>query len=510
MAVLPALFGLLLAAFVSGQNVDITPREAVRRVGDEVTVLCKVAYPIDSCRMTVGKVSYRLLPSVQEGDVVYSGQGLEQGECGAHIRNVREEWNGLVECVLPPSTGSIEIVGKMALVVARAPSPPLLLAPPQPVFKEGDVLQAQCVVAGGRPAAKITWMLDDIQVVDGLHQPIITSEPGSDLKTISQNITRHLLADDGNRRLVCKAEHEAMDQPRFAQRQLQVIYPPKRTEPGPITIFGLKLGAEGRLNVTIRANPPPYVEWTVGDQRLTPLRVSEDGTITALEPEALGNGYYNCTLLLAHIAKEDVERTYYLKVTNDLGAEEFAVRLSTMDEPAGPPSSGSVELGTGAIVGIVIAVLVLLVAVFLIVFAKATDRWCFGAGRNRDQTKSSGESTPAGDVLLESRMQPTARPSDTESAVAGKERSRLAELTARVRAVLPKGKDKVQATEAAAGESEDKPLSDDKKNVVYAELALGEAARDKPPPETTEYAQIVYTTATETAKPAEENKDKET
>ncbi|CAG9131885.1 unnamed protein product [Plutella xylostella] len=102
-----------------GQNVDITPREAVRRVGDEVTVLCKVAYPIDSCRMTVGKVSYRLLPSVQEGDVVYSGQGLEQGECGAHIRNVREEWNGLVECVLPPSTGSIEIVGKMALVVAQ-------------------------------------------------------------------------------------------------------------------------------------------------------------------------------------------------------------------------------------------------------------------------------------------------------------------------------------------------------------------------------------------------------
>lgn len=66
--------------------------------------------------------------------------------------------------------------------------------------------------------------------------------------------------------------------------------PPKRTEPGPITIFGLKLGAEGRLNVTVRANPPPYVEWTVGDQRLTPLRVSEDGTITALEPEALVSG----------------------------------------------------------------------------------------------------------------------------------------------------------------------------------------------------------------------------
>lgn len=38
--------------------------------------------------------------------------------------------------------------------------------------------------------------------------------------------------------------------------------------------------------------------------------------------------------------------------------------------------------------------------------------------------------------------------SDTESAVGGKERSRLAALGARVRAALPRGKDKVQATEA--------------------------------------------------------------
>lgn len=38
---------------------------------------------------------------------------------------------------------------------------------------------------------------------------------------------------------------------------------------------------------------------------------------------------------MSHIAKEDVDRTYYLRVFNDLGTEEFAVRISTMDEPAG-------------------------------------------------------------------------------------------------------------------------------------------------------------------------------
>lgn len=48
-----------------------------------------------------------------------------------------------------------------------------------------------------------------------------------------------------------------------------------------------------------------------------------------------GNGFYNLTLILARVAKEDVERTYYLRASNDLGREEFAVRISTMDEPAG-------------------------------------------------------------------------------------------------------------------------------------------------------------------------------
>lgn len=48
-----------------------------------------------------------------------------------------------------------------------------------------------------------------------------------------------------------------------------------------------------------------------------------------------GSGYYNITLVLTRVAKEDVDRTYYLRVTNDLGREEFALRLSTMDEPAG-------------------------------------------------------------------------------------------------------------------------------------------------------------------------------
>ncbi|XP_047513523.1 fasciclin-3 isoform X5 [Pieris napi] len=479
MAVFPAFFGLVLVSLVTGQTVEITPREAVRRVGDDLTVLCKVSYPIDSCRMTVGSTPYRLIPSQQDEEVVYSGQGLQFGECGAHIKHIKEEWNGNISCMLPPPSGSIEVTGIMRLVVAKPPANPQLISPPQSNFKEGDVFMAQCIVPNGRPVAKITWFLDDDQFLTGVHQPIITSEPGIDLETISQNITKELSADDNGKRLVCRAEHEALDSPREAARQLVVYYPPKRTEAGQVTIFGLKIGSEGRLNVTVRANPPPEAQWTVGELVLAAPQKNEDSSITALEPVHLGGGYYNVTLVLTAVAKEDVDRTYYLRVSNDLGREEFALRLSTMDEPAARKEITSllsfdvygVQLSPGAIAGIVVAILLLITLVSLTVFAKATDRWCFADQENRDQGKSSGES-------------------DTESAV-GRQKSRLSQLSARVRAVLPKGRDRVQATGNTEVEPEN--VADEKKGVVYAELALGDQNAEKPPPPSTEYAEIVYT-----------------
>ncbi|CAK1546395.1 unnamed protein product [Leptosia nina] len=386
MAVFPALFGLILVSIVTGQTVEITPKQAVRRVGDDLTVLCKVPYPIDSCRMTVGSTPYRLIPSNQDEDVVYSGQGLQFGECGAHIKHIKEEWNGNISCMLPPQSGSIEVTGTMRLVVAKPPANPQLISPPQSNFKEGDIFMAQCVVPNGRPAARITWFLDDDQFLTGVHQPIISSEPGIDLETISQNITKELSADDNGKRLVCRAEHEALDSPKDAARQLVVYYPPKRTESGPITIFGLKIGSEGRLNVTVRSNPPPEAQWTVGDLVITAPQKNEESTITALEPLHLGGGYYNITLVLTAVAKEDVDRTYYLRVTNDLGREEFSLRLSTMDEPAG------VELSPGAIAGIIVGVLLVIIVVSLTVYAKATDKWCFEGRSHRTDIPDGADS----------------------------------------------------------------------------------------------------------------------
>lgn len=63
--------------------------------------------------------------------------------------------------------------------------------------------------------------------------------------------------------------------------------PPKRQDGDVITIFGLKLSEEGRLNVTVRANPPPEVEWTVRDQTLRPGQTDHLDNVLVLEPVLL-------------------------------------------------------------------------------------------------------------------------------------------------------------------------------------------------------------------------------
>lgn len=93
----------LLVIIVADQDmtVQITPEQAVRRVGENITILCKVNYPLNYCRMILGgTMAYLLEPYDESGDVIYRGNGLQSGECGALIKNIRAEWRGGIKCLL--------------------------------------------------------------------------------------------------------------------------------------------------------------------------------------------------------------------------------------------------------------------------------------------------------------------------------------------------------------------------------------------------------------------------
>lgn len=124
------------------------------------------------------------------------------------------------------------------------------------------------------------------------------------------------------------------------------------------------------VNLTIRSNPAPIIEWTVDGNV---IRQGEQyGRFSVFEPVYLGQDYYNVTLIIAGLTLEDTTKTYNLRASNALGTTDYTVRISSS---ATPPASG---LEIGAIVGIVVAVAILVLIVLLVLFARATGRWCFG------------------------------------------------------------------------------------------------------------------------------------
>lgn len=136
------------------------------------------------------------------------------------------------------------------------------------------------------------------------------------------------------------------------------------------SVYGLYLEQTVKVNVTIRANPAPIIEWTVDGHVIH--QGEQNGRFAAFEPEYLGRDMYNVTLVIAGLTLEDTTKNYNMRATNALGSTDYTVRISSS---ATPPASG---LEIGAIVGIVVAVAVLVLIVLLVLFARATGRWCFG------------------------------------------------------------------------------------------------------------------------------------
>lgn len=148
--------------------------------------------------------------------------------------------------------------------------------------------------------------------------------------------------------------------------------------------------------MVIKANPSPHVMWNIDGTDYH--QGTEQGRYAVPIPEALvrqldsflprskqcvlthirlpslqGNNRYNVSLTIAGLTLEDLSKTYVLRASNNFGVEEYRLTLRSQDEVFSESSS----FGTGEIVGLVLAVVIVLLAVALIVGARATGRWCF-------------------------------------------------------------------------------------------------------------------------------------
>ncbi|RZB40578.1 fasciclin-3 [Asbolus verrucosus] len=399
---------------VAGAHVEVEPGEVLVLPGQNVTVMCRLAVPLQYCRVEIpGMKALNLNAKLSHPEVSFYGPGLPAGQCGFTINRVTDKNNGVVRCMLGVETESTESVGQVHLIVARAPKVPEMdlsrSTDAVTVYKVNDVLEASCIVKDGRPVANISWFLDDEPLYrDGLSMPTVIDLAKENLQSKLQNLTRTLQASDNAKHLRCVAYHPAYQDGRAeTMRQLDVkcktvpdfpigksssllTFPVAPLPQGELDKFGYTIGQPGLISVVMQANPRPFIEWDIGGERLkenandqtgrieaepiTELVSSSWGECTSVSWEFQGRGQYQANLRIAAINKHDTEKIYVLNAYNDMGSQSYNIKISTSPEPEG------LEIGIGGIIGITVAILVLLLIVFVVLFAKVTGRWCFSDG----------------------------------------------------------------------------------------------------------------------------------
>ncbi|XP_069684944.1 fasciclin-3 isoform X1 [Periplaneta americana] len=523
-------------AGVRAITVDVSPKNPTVKVGQNFTFMCRVGKPLMYCRIKVPGIDRGLNlneMTQKTQNYWYEGSGLSTGQCGVTLRAVTDRQNGNFECSMGFPTDADEAQGTTKLTVARPPpGQPDLMVKPEPEarlggeYKENTDITATCTVRDSRPVASLSWFLGDEQILDGVQRPEVVESP-TDLFTVHQNLTRKLTWKDNAKQLKCVASHVALDEgSRQTTKQIIVRFPPRPID-GAIEQFGFVVGEEGVVTVPIQAHPRPHCSWTIGQETLPEGNVDSTQRFEALGPKSLGNGTWEIQLRIYRVTAEDVDRKYTLKATNDVGTQSYKIIISTSTEP-----QGSLELGTGPIIGIVVAILIFLIIVFMLIFARATGRWCFSGGTparhdNKESetfikdSQTQGSNPNSGDNPPDEQKSLTAtvkinESSDTESADHGpSEKSKKPKMN--LTYILKKKKDKVAADaddlklQSVAMEEEkemEKPGTESSEHiatpakgkaqgqdVVYAELDLQATRRPivRREDDKTEYAEIIHT-----------------
>ncbi|XP_073825271.1 fasciclin 3 isoform X2 [Musca autumnalis] len=523
----------ILTESVARAQVNVEPNTAVLNEGDPTELLCRYAHhSINYCRIEIPgepKV-FNLSPEWNKTPgFTYFGRGLQSGECGVNIARVKAINNGQVKCNL--GVEGEEFSGTIDLVVALRPKNPSVQLITKPdndgFFSEGVTFKARCEVSDGRPAANITWLLDNEPANKNLGKmEYVASNPtsnGLETTTTIQGISWILGPEDNGRKLTCRSHHQTDREnlpPQEASVNIYVRYAPLPQEE--VSVYGLYLEHTARVNLTIRSNPAPTIQWTIDGEVIR--QGEESGRYSVFAPQYLGQDLYNVTMLIAGLTLEDTTKTYSLRATNALGSADYTVRISSS---ATPPSSG---LEIGAIVGIVVAVAVLILIVLLVIFARATGRWCFG-GKSVKMATNETSDTESADVKATSTATTatTAAASEVDQNApvnvdsCNKKSKRLPSFAAIFKRMNERDAStkyrKNNETETGNNDNEDaavagvagigaanEQLSPDgatdgndnqpkeDKQLVYAELVLKPAENNEPlpPKNSTEYAEIVY------------------
>lgn len=329
-------------ASVHGQlrQADADPKYIATQAGESITLLCRFPSKIATCRFSIDALDIKLNPDWQtrQGssfeNFEYFGRGLVNGECGVRIINVKESYHGNATCILDPNDGLADAVGNIEIVIAKEPHIPVVSVRPENDRHEaGKEIEASCESVDGRPAAAITWFLNDQPLGIGKEETFESGSNGTNYYTVVSTLRYRVKPEDQGAALICRASHPA-HQDGFSDTsyQLNVVFRPIAL---PETfISGLEIGRSAVIGpITIQANPAPKLLWTIDG--VTIRQGDQKERYVAREPVNVGSGRWNASLEITELTLQDTTRTYRLRADNEFGAQDYQIRIGGSQDVAG-------------------------------------------------------------------------------------------------------------------------------------------------------------------------------
>lgn len=149
--------------------------------------------------------------------IEYYGDSLQRGECGILFSSLRSTNLGKFQCNM--TIGGEVFEQSIVIEAALSPEPTDLSIGEDTIVEQGafapnQTLRVTCSSRNANPASNLTWLLDEDPIDPSYLGPVETSEnadsKGRNLVSVSQQLNYYITLKDHGRKIVCRAEHFAI------------------------------------------------------------------------------------------------------------------------------------------------------------------------------------------------------------------------------------------------------------------------------------------------------------
>ncbi|XP_063390250.1 irregular chiasm C-roughest protein-like isoform X3 [Cydia fagiglandana] len=313
------------------------PSDQEAIVGSEVILPCRVEHKVGALQWTQNDFGLGTNRNLSGYDRYLMIGSDEEGDFSLKIQNVTLEDDGDYQCQVSSGlNGEPAIRSRYAkLTVLVAPNPPRIVQGAFIDATEEQPVDIECVSVGGKPAAEITWVDGNQQVIK---KNVKTSEEllpdGQKYKT--RSILRLTPSKDHHKQTItCQAQNTADRAARMATVYIEVRYAPKvKLSISSGAVDGrFPEGSEARLRCDVDANPRAQVyRWYINNSPVV--------------------GDYTEEMIIFNVTRKYHNAVVKCEVSNSVGKSEETVTLDVTYPPVFRTRPRDVEADEGSTVSL--------------------------------------------------------------------------------------------------------------------------------------------------------------